>query len=131
MTRQAKRTLLAFLRSRRGTSAVEFALVAPAFFALIFGMEEVGRLCWTQMTLQHAVELAARCGAVNTTTCGSATQTESYAASETPGMTIPSSAFSASTSSCGYEVQASFAFTSLVPELVPFDLTLQAQSCYP
>lgn len=126
-----RRFFARFRRSRRGTTAVEFALVAPAFFAILFGVEEVGRLCWTRMTLQHAVELAARCAAVNQISCANAAQITTYAASQTPGMTIPTSAFTASSPSCGYQVQASYAYTSLIPELVPINVTLQVQSCFP
>jgi Flp pilus assembly protein TadG len=57
--------LLAYTRStlgraRRGQSLVEFALVAPLFFLLVFGITDFGRLFFTQMTLQHALREAGR-----------------------------------------------------------------------
>jgi Flp pilus assembly protein TadG len=39
---------------------VEFALVAPLFFLLVFGITDFGRLFFTQVTLQHALREAGR-----------------------------------------------------------------------
>jgi Flp pilus assembly protein TadG len=60
--------LLAYTRStlgrahrvRRGQSLVEFALVAPLFFLLVFAITDFGRLFFTQSTLQHALREAGR-----------------------------------------------------------------------
>jgi len=41
---------------------VEFALVAPMFFLLAFGIIDFGRLFFSQMTLQHAMREAGRFG---------------------------------------------------------------------
>src|SRR5580698_3843174 len=48
------------LRSRNGQSMVEFALVAPLFFLLVFGITDFSRLFFTQETLQYAVREAGR-----------------------------------------------------------------------
>lgn len=45
---------------RRGQSLVEFALIVPLFFLLVFGVTDFGRLFFTQMTLQHALREAGR-----------------------------------------------------------------------
>jgi len=47
-------------RSRRGQSLVEFAIVVPLFFLLVFAVIDLGRLFFVQMTLQHAMRQAAR-----------------------------------------------------------------------
>lgn len=47
-------------RSRSGQSLVEFAMIAPLFFILLFGIIDFGRLFFTQMTLQHALREAGR-----------------------------------------------------------------------
>ena len=47
-------------RARRGQSLVEFALVAPLFFLLVFAITDFGRLFFTQSTLQHALREAGR-----------------------------------------------------------------------
>ena len=44
----------------RGQSLVEFAMVAPLFFVLIFGIIDFGRLFFTQQTLQFALREAGR-----------------------------------------------------------------------
>lgn len=47
-------------RSANGQTMVEFAMVAPLFFLLIFGIIEYGRLFFTQMELEEAVQEAGR-----------------------------------------------------------------------
>ena len=47
-------------KSMRGQSLVEFALVAPLFFLLVFAVVDFGRLFFMQMTLQNALQEAAR-----------------------------------------------------------------------
>lgn len=48
------------LRSARGQSAVEFALVLPVFFLLIFTVMDFGRMFFVQENIQRAVEEGAR-----------------------------------------------------------------------
>ncbi|MCA9249286.1 MAG: pilus assembly protein [Planctomycetales bacterium] len=47
-------------RDRRGAAAVEFALVAPVFFLLVFGMIEYGRMVMVQQILTNASREGAR-----------------------------------------------------------------------
>jgi Flp pilus assembly protein TadG len=49
-----------FRRARRGSAAVEFALVMPPFFLLIFGLAEVGMMGFAQTSLNYAVAETAR-----------------------------------------------------------------------
>ncbi len=49
-----------FRRKRRGASVVEFALVAPVFFLLVFGMIEYGRMVMVQQVLTNATREGAR-----------------------------------------------------------------------
>ena len=124
-------------RAAGGTSAVEFGLLAPVLFAFLLGIEEFGRVLWTQSTLQFAVEAAARCAS---TSC--AADIPVYAAGRAFGMTIPSTAFTYNSSqscgiagySSGYQVTASYAFQSMVASLnfLPqLNVTLSAKSCRP
>jgi Flp pilus assembly protein TadG len=46
--------------SRRGASVVEFAIVAPLFFLLVFGMIEFGRMVMVQQVLTNASREGAR-----------------------------------------------------------------------
>ncbi len=47
-------------RERRGASAVEFAIVAPLFFMLVFGCIEFGRALMVQQILTNASRVGAR-----------------------------------------------------------------------
>lgn len=51
--------------SDRGTTAVEFAMIAPAFLALLFGIMEGGRLIFTQSVLSYATQTTTRWAVVN------------------------------------------------------------------
>jgi Flp pilus assembly protein TadG len=117
--------------ARGGTAAVEMAILLPAFLTVLLGIVEFGRLVWTQSTLQFAVEAAARCAAVNTTTCSGTSTTQTYAASEAYGLSIPSTDFTVSIPSCGEEVSIAYSFSFVVPALFPWTITLNAQSCHP
>jgi Flp pilus assembly protein TadG len=50
---------------RRGTAAVEFALVAPLFVLLVFGMIEYGRMVMVQQLLVNAAREGARVGVLD------------------------------------------------------------------
>src|SRR5688572_20915708 len=49
-----------YRKKRRGASVVEFAVVAPVFFLLVFGMIEYGRLVMVQQVLTNATREGAR-----------------------------------------------------------------------
>lgn len=120
------------LRATQGATAIEFALVAPVLFLTLFGALEFGRLMWTQSALHYAVQQAARCASVNTATCGTASQTASYAASIISALNIPSSAFTVTlNSSCGQQVLASLNYQFVVTGLFPYTPTLTAKACFP
>ncbi|MBV8520773.1 MAG: pilus assembly protein [Acetobacteraceae bacterium] len=116
--------------SQRGTTTLELAFVFPVLLAMIFGAEEIARLLWTRSTLQYAVALAARCAAINNTTCGSSSQIATYASSQVLGITVPASDFTPSSPSCGQQVTAKYQFSSLFPQLVPLNVNLTVSSCY-
>jgi Flp pilus assembly protein TadG len=111
-----------------GNAAVEFALLMPVFLLMLLGVVEFGRVLWTQSALQNAVEAAARCAAVNTSLCGNASEVQSFASSQVFGQSVT---FSLSTPSCGTQVLATLSFSFIVPKLLPYNITLSAQSCYP
>jgi Flp pilus assembly protein TadG len=120
-------------RSRAGTTALEFALLALPFFTLVLGVVEFSRLVWTQTAMQFAVEKAARCAAVNTTLCGSSDQIQQYALSQmlAPGVAATAFTYAYNPSpGCGKSVSATTVFSLNVPGMSSA-LTLTAQSCYP
>jgi Flp pilus assembly protein TadG len=47
-----------------GAAAVEFAIIAPMFFALLLSVVDVGRYMWTLNTIQYAIDEAVRAGAI-------------------------------------------------------------------
>jgi Flp pilus assembly protein TadG len=118
-------------RDETGAAAVELALILPVLALILFGTEEFGRLLWTKSLLDHAVDEAARCGSVNSTTCGSSSAIASYAVQRSAPLTLSTSVFTATTPSCGSQVAASYPFTFAAPTLLPFTVTLRSQACFP
>ncbi|MCI4663213.1 MAG: pilus assembly protein [Neomegalonema sp.] len=57
---RAKRRLLAFQRDARGVTAVEFALIAPFFFMLIFSVMEVALISFATSTFRTGLSYATR-----------------------------------------------------------------------
>ena len=47
-------------RGNSGSAAVEFALIAPVFFLLLFAIFETGMLFFADMTLENGVAVTAR-----------------------------------------------------------------------
>ena len=115
----------------RGTSAVEFALTAPLFFMILIALIEGALLLWTQVGLQHGAEMAARCTTIDTGTCGSPAQTQSYAAQQSYGLNPPPSTFTVSATSCGNQVTANYPFPLLSTYFGMTSLQISAQSCFP
>jgi Flp pilus assembly protein TadG len=119
-------------RDERGATALEFAILAPVFFLLIFGIIAVGLLFWTQVGLQHGAEMAARCASINTTLCpnGNPTAITNYAMRQAFGLSLPASTFTYSTPPCGNQVSATYTF--VFPDILnQSPLTLTAQACFP
>ena len=64
MTRAIRHSLFRLGRDQRGVAAVEFAMIAPIFFALLVGIMDIGRYMWTLNTMQYAIDEAVRAGVV-------------------------------------------------------------------
>ena len=119
-------------RDERGATALEFAILAPVFFLLIFGIIAFGLLFWTQVGLQHGAEMAARCASINTTLCpnGNPSAIQNYATQQAFGLSLPASTFTPSTQACGNQVSATYTF--VFPDILNLSpLTLTAQACFP
>ena len=54
-----------YRKKRRGAAAVEFAVVAPIFLLLVFGMIEYGRMVMVQQVLTNASREGARCAVLD------------------------------------------------------------------
>jgi len=119
----------ALAKSRSGSTAVQMAFVAPAMLMFILGIMEVGRVMWLQNALNYSVVEAARCISNSPSTCGSASQTQSFAASQS-GAGFASSVFTVTTASCGNKVTATYPVMLDIP-YVNLSTTLTSQACYP
>ncbi len=141
------RLLSALVRCRGGTTAIEFALVLPAFLGLIFGTVEYGRLLWTREALQEVATAGARCMAVRASNCASG---GSYSASNTTSyiqnlaadwdLSLPSANITlAYGTTCagasGFSsVSVTTTFKSVVPKIMMLPgngTTLDASACFP
>jgi Flp pilus assembly protein TadG len=119
-----------FARDDRGAAAIEYAFVLPALLGLAIGVMDLGRLVWTQVTLDRAVQAAARCAAVNATTCGSDANIKANASQGAWGMTVAASKFTVSRPACGVQVEAQVTFQYTVPwPAAP--ATVRSAACYP
>ena len=126
---RASIALRAPTRDVRGNAAIETALTSMGLLIFLFGIIEFGFAIWLQNALDYSVAEAARCASVNPTVCGTTSQIQSYAASQS-GADFDSSIFTVSTPSCGHQVTASYPLTVSMPSLT-FSVTLGAQACYP
>ena len=121
-------------RDTRAVTSIEFALTAPLFILIIFGLLQFGLWIWAQFALQHATAMAARCASINTTTCGSTSQIQTYAAQQALGLNVSPSIFEFNQPSkppCGNQVTANYIFPAFAPALGLPSLTLTAQACFP
>jgi Flp pilus assembly protein TadG len=114
-----------------GAVAIEYAIILPVLLVVVLGIIDVGRLLWTQTTLDRAVEAASRCAAINVTLCGTTAKIQSYAVTQAYGLAVTTMAFTVSAPTCGLSVKASFPFRLIIPWLARTSLTLTATSCYP
>lgn len=95
-------------RDRRGAAVVEFAIVAPVFILLVFGMIEFGRAVMVQQVLVNASREAARQAVLDGTTVGDIESrigtylSASDITSETVSYTVNGSVVSDPTQSAGF-----------------------------
>ncbi len=63
--RKLDKVYRSYRKKRRGAAAVEFAIVAPVFFLLVFGMIEYGRMVMVQQVITNASREGARVGVLD------------------------------------------------------------------
>ena len=127
-----------FGAAEHGATALEFAILAPAFLAIVFGIINLGIGLFGIATMHAETEDAARCYAVKTTVCTSAATTASYASSHYQGP-IPNPTFTATTNgachstngtSDGYEVTATATY-SMNMILTALSIPVSTAACFP
>ena len=122
------RGLRALRRDARATSAVEFAILLPAFLALVVGGVNVALALFTVSSLNFAVQQAARCASVDATDCGDAQAVQIYASGRYYAVGRPT--FTYTSGACGnlvsgaidYQISAIFA---------SFTVPVSASACFP
>src|SRR5262249_5477668 len=125
MTRRPRTT---FGSCDSGAAAVEFALVFPPFVMFLVGILYVCLVVYSAASLRFAVQQAARCYSVNASQCGSASTAQNYAKTKYYGLSNPT--FTASTPSCGYQVNATLTL-ALNAVFTSWNIPLSATACFP
>jgi len=114
-----------------GTSALEFAIVAPVFIALVIGTFFLCMGLFVVASMHFAVEEGARCASINQAVCSNATATIAFAKSRYygPSGAMPTFTYNAA-ATCGYSISASINYAAdlgLTKVTIPFAVT----SCFP
>jgi Flp pilus assembly protein TadG len=119
------------LASCRGATAVEFAIVAPLFLAMMVGVFELSRAMWIKASMQFAVEETTRYALVNTSADSATLQ--SYAESKLSGAGVGTTGMSFTITADGTvaDIQVNYTFQTLTTLLPIPSLTLTAKSRVP
>ena len=114
---------------QQGTTAVEFAIVAPALIALLVGTLSLCVGLFLIGSLHYAVEEAARCASVKTTICSDSATTVAYAQNHYFGPDV-SPTFTYAAAACGNSVSASISYSMNVG-FRTFVVPVSATACFP
>jgi K+-transporting ATPase c subunit len=113
----------------RGTSAVEFAIIAPAFIILLVGTIYACLGLFLVGSLHYAVEEGARCASVKTAVCSDAASTLAYAQNQYFGPR-PSPSFTYAAVACGNSVSASLNYVVNLG-ITEVTVPVSASACFP
>ena len=125
-----------YKNDRSGTTAVEFGLISMAFFTIVFGIFETGRLVLTQNALQYSIENATRYALIN----GDADDADllAYVAEDMSDLTLNTDnmdiavSYSTTASEINFiEVSGTYNFSPLILTFLPVswaNITLAASS---
>jgi Flp pilus assembly protein TadG len=113
----------------RGTTVVEFGILAPVAIMLLVGTFYLGLSLFLVGSLHFAVEEAARCASVNTGVCTDSTTTVAYAQSHYFGPTA-SPTFTYAAAACGNSMTATISYVMDVG-MTKFTIPVTASACFP
>ena len=119
----------ALCRDARGTTAVEFAIIAPVVIMLLVGITSISLMLFALGSMHFAVEDAARCASARPTQCSNPSAVIAYAQSRYAGA-LASPVFTYTAAPCGNQVKATVTFTfdaGMYRQSVP----LAATACFP
>jgi len=124
------RNLLKSIRANQdGSTAVEFAIIAPVFIALVLGTMALCLALFLVGSLHFAVEDGARCASVKTAICPDAATTIAYTQSRYLGPDV-SPTFTYALAACGTSVSASVNYSMNVG-FRTFVIPISATACFP
>jgi len=120
--------------NRQGTTAVEFAIVAPVFIALLIGTIALSVGLFLIGSLHYAVEEGARCASVKTACADAtgkpdATATVTYTKNHYFGPDV-SPTFTYAAAACGNSVSASISYSMNVG-FRTLVIPISATACFP
>jgi Flp pilus assembly protein TadG len=126
------RNPLKFLwRNQEGTTAVEFAIIAPVFVLLIFGTIGLCFALFLVGSLHFAVEDGARCAAVKTTICADSPTTIAYTKSRYLGPNVSPSFTYDAAAACGKSVSGSVNYSMNIIGFKTLVIPVSATACFP
>jgi len=124
-----RKRLISLYTDRQGTTAVEFAIVAPVLFALLIGTLGLCVALFLIGSLHFAVEDGARCASVKTTICSDAASTVAYTQTRYFGPNVsPNFAYAAA--ACGNSVTGTISY-SMDVGFRRFVIPISATACFP
>lgn len=132
-------TIARLARCQRGASALEFALLAPLFFAFLFGLIEVGRLLWVSQSINEIAFSTVRCMSTSSS-CATTPTIQAYAVQRAASYSLTvvgANVVTASNVACdgnanSNRVTITYVVNSITGNLLPLlPSTLVAHSCFP
>ncbi|MEJ1159329.1 TadE/TadG family type IV pilus assembly protein [Prosthecomicrobium sp. N25] len=118
-------------RDRRGVSAVETALAFPVFALFLYALVDLGLMAWSRVSLQFAVEEAARCYSIKSPSCLTVRDTQRYAVGATYGFNATTENFSVGTEGCGVRVRGFYRYAMMSHIGTSLTTLLSADTCMP
>jgi len=120
------------LACESGSSAVELGIILSIFVSMLFGIINIAMVLWTLGGMHYAAETAARCAAVGSSSCTTASAIQTYALNQYAGLSLgATNPFSYSATGCGHTVTASYTYSLVIPLIGTYSLPLSAAACSP
>jgi Flp pilus assembly protein TadG len=126
------KTAARLLVCESGSSAVELGIILSVFLSMLFGIINIAIVLWTIGSLHFAAQNAARCAAVGSSSCTTASAIQTYALSQYFGKSLGgTNPFTYSATGCGHTVTASYTYSLVIPLVHTYPVPLSATACSP